>query len=58
MLIIVNEFLILAMQVASISFMVANFVTYEKELIIQLHIKRSLLLLKFYKIFSVQVGKN
>ena len=49
---IINELLKLAVRVATtISFMIANFVTYEKVLIMMLHIERSLSLLKFSKIF-------
>ena len=36
--VIVNELLILVRQVASISFMIVNFVTYEKVLIMMLYI--------------------
>ena len=49
---IINELLILVVRVATtISFMIANFVTYEKVLIMMLHIERSLSLLTFSKIF-------
>ena len=42
-----HEFLILAIQVTNVSLAIESFVTYEKVLIIMLHMKRIFLLLKF-----------
>ena len=41
-----HEFLILVIRVTIVSFAIENFVTYEKVLIMMLHMKRTFLLLK------------